>query len=269
MLKFESVTINVYVSTKTLQIQSASKDHYVKKLKDIIENGITHKEQDQHTLKELTINAENVEGTSEIGVMSNLKSLHDDRYEEFELFMKTQRDFNQKIESQISTNCIEIRECAIELKGLEQKCKNGTKEVKLSCEESIQAVKLEIGNEVQKLAKQIANLSSKLSSEFKALRTKTSSTVESIKLILLQLDEIKSQVCMTEKSLLAHMQDNVSSSPILNSPQNPPSTAQEDAATTNERHTFSVVTSNRYESLVEENRTITESSPTGTQEIIS
>ena len=130
-------------------------------------------------------------------------------------------------------------------------------------------VKLEIGNEVQKLAKQIANLSSKLSSEFKALRTKTSSTEESIKLILQQLDEIKSQVCMTEKSLLSQMQDNVSSSSILNSPQNPPSTAQEDAATTNERYTFSVVTSNRYESLVEENHTITESSPTGTQEIIS
>ena len=79
--------------------------------------------------------------------MSNLKSLHDDRYEEFEFFMKTQRDFNHNIESQILTNCIEISECAIELKDLEQKCKNGTKEVKLSCEESIQAVKLEIGNE--------------------------------------------------------------------------------------------------------------------------
>ena len=269
VFKFESVTINFYVSTKTLQKQGASKDHYVKKLKDIIENGITYKEQDQHTLKELTINAENAEDTSEIGVMSNLKSLHDDRYEEFELFMKTQRDFNQKIESQISTNCTEISECAIELKDLEQKCKNGTKEVKLSCEESIQAVKLEIGNEIQKLAKQIANLSSKLSSEFKALRTKTSSTEESIKLILQQLDEIKSQVCMTEQSLLGHMQDNVSSSPILNSPQNPPLTVQEDAATTNKRYTFSVVTSNRYESLVEENHTITESSPTGTHAIIS
>ena len=185
--------------------------------------------------------------------------------------MKTQREFNQKIESQISTNCIEISECAIELKDLEQKSKKGMKEVKFSCEESIQAVKLEIGNEVQKLAKQIANLSSKLSSEFKALRTKTSSTEESIKLILQQLNEIKSMTydCMTEQSLLAHMQDNVSSSPILNSPQNPPLTAQEDAATTNERYTFSVVTSNRYESLVEENHTITESSPTGTQEIIS
>ena len=32
---------------------------------------------------------------------------------------------------------------------------------------------------------------------------------------------------------------------------------------------LSVVTSNRYESLVEENHTITESSPTGTQESIS
>ena len=72
MLKFESVTINFYVSTKTLQIQGASKDHYVKKLKDIIENGITNKEQDQHTLKELTINAENVEGTGEIGVICQI-----------------------------------------------------------------------------------------------------------------------------------------------------------------------------------------------------
>ena len=183
--------------------------------------------------------------------------------------MKTQRDFNQKIESQISANSIERSECAIELKDLEQKCKNGTKEVKLSCEESIQAVKLEIGNGVQKLAKQIAILSSKRSSEFKALRTKTSSTEESIKLILQQLDEIKSEVCMTEQLFLAHMQDNVSSSPILNSPQNPPLIVQEDEATTNERYTFSVVTSSRYESLVEENHTITESSPTGTQEIIS
>lgn len=68
--------------------------------------------------------------------MSNLKSLHDDRYEEFELFMKTQRDFNQKIESQISTNRIEISECAIELKDLEQKCKNGTKKVKLSAKKA-------------------------------------------------------------------------------------------------------------------------------------
>ena len=69
--------------------------------------------------------------------------------------MKTQRDFNQRIESQISTNCIKINEYAVELKDLEQKSKNGIKEVKLFCEESIQAVKLEIGTEVQKLAKQI------------------------------------------------------------------------------------------------------------------
>ena len=67
---------------------------------------------------------------------------------------------------------------------------------------------------------------------------------------------------MTEQSLLALMQHNVSSSPILNSPQNLSLTVQEDAATTNERYTFSVVTSNRYESLVEENHTITESSRT-------
>ena len=53
-----------------------------------------------------------------------------------------------------------------------------------------------------------------------------------------------------------------SSSPILNSPQNPSLTTQEDAAITNERYTFSVVTSNRYESLVEKNHTIENYFPT-------
>ena len=83
-----------------------------------------------------------------------------------------QRDFtNKKIESHISSNSIEISECAIELTDLEQKCKNQAKEVKLSCENHIQAVKDEIGEEVQKLAKQIANVSSKLSSDLKTLKT--------------------------------------------------------------------------------------------------
>ena len=37
VLKFEFVTVNFYTSTKTLQIQGASKDHYVEKLLHIFE----------------------------------------------------------------------------------------------------------------------------------------------------------------------------------------------------------------------------------------
>lgn len=101
-------------------------------------------------------------------------------------------------------------------------------------------MKLEIGNEVHKLAKQIVqNYRPNLRHSGLKLHRQPGgplgSTAESIKLILQQLDEIKSQVCITEQSLLAHMQDNVSSSPILNNPQNPQLAAQEDAATTNER----------------------------------
>ena len=115
----------------------------------------------------------------------NLKptSDHDDRYEKFEAFIKQHRDFNKKIESHISSNSIEISECTIELKDLEQKCKNQAKEVKLFGENHIQAVKDEIGEEVQKLAiwKHIANLPSKLSSDLKTVKTKASSTEDSIK----------------------------------------------------------------------------------------
>ena len=71
----------------------------------------------------------------------------------------------------------------LELKDLEQKCKNQAKEVKLFGENHIQAVKDEIGEEVQKLAiwKHIANLPSKLSSDLKTVKTKASSTEDSIK----------------------------------------------------------------------------------------
>ena len=123
--------------------------------------------------------------------MLNLKqtSDHNGRYEKFEAFIKEQRDFNKKIKSHISSNSIEISECTIELKDLEQKSKNQAKEVELSCENHIQAVKDEIGEEVQKLAKQIANLSSKLSSDLKTLQTKASSTEDWIKHILQQLND--------------------------------------------------------------------------------
>ena len=154
-----------------------------KKLRNIVEN----ETKSQDTLIELTPNSGSAEITEPL---LNLKptSDHDDRYEKFEAFIKEQRDFNKKIESHISSNSIEISECTIELKDLEQKSKNQAKEVKLSCENHIQAVKDEIGEVVQKLAKQIANLSSKLSSDLKTLKTKSSSTEDSIKHILQQLN---------------------------------------------------------------------------------
>ena len=155
VLKFESVTVNFYPSTKTLQVQGSQKDHYVKKLRNIAENGTKSRD----TLIELTSNSGSDKITEPV---LNLKSTsdHDDRYEKFEAFIKEQRYLNKKIESHISANSIEISECTIELKDLEQKCKNQAKEVKLACENRIQAVKDEIGEEVQKLATQIANLSS-------------------------------------------------------------------------------------------------------------
>ena len=149
-----------------------------KKLRNIVEN----ETKSQDTLIELTPNSGSAEITEPV---LNLKptSDHDDRYEKFEAFIKEQRDFNKKIESHISSNSIEISECTIELKDLEQKSKNQAKEVKLSCENHIQAVKDEIGEEVQKLAiwKHIANLPYKLSSDPKTLKTKASSTEDSIK----------------------------------------------------------------------------------------
>ena len=203
VLKFESVTVNFYSTTKTLQVQGSQKDQYVKKLRNIVENGT----KSQDTLIELTPNSESAEITEPV---LNFKptSDHDDRYEKFEAFIKEQRDFNKKIESHISSNSIEISECTIELKDLEQKSKNQAKEVKLSCENHIQAVKDEIGEEVQKLAKQIANLSSKLVSDLKALKTKASSTEDSIKHILQQLNETENQVCISEQSLISQLQES-------------------------------------------------------------
>lgn len=251
VLKFESVTVNFYSSTKTLQVQGSQKDHYVKKLRNIAENGT----KSQDTLIELTYNSGSDKITEPV---LNLKSTsdHDDRYEKFEAFIKEQRDLNKKIESHISANSIEISECTIELKDLEQKCKNQAKEVKLACENHIQAVKDEIGEEVQKLATQIANLSSKLSSDLKTLKTKASSTEDSIKHILQQLNEIKNQVCISEQSLIAQLQEtsHQDSSPQLSTV----------IADSNE-YTYAVATSNRYETLVEENRSIVESNPPSTQ----
>ena len=143
VLKFESVTVNFYVSTKTLQVQGSQKDRYVKKLRNIVENATKA----QDTVTETTFNSGSAEITDSV---LNLKptSDHDNRYEKFEAFIKEQRDFNKKIESHIASNSVEISECTIELKDLEHKSKNQTKEVKLFCENHIQAAEDEIGEQV-------------------------------------------------------------------------------------------------------------------------
>ena len=171
MIKFESVTVNFYSTTKTLQVQGSQKDQYVKKLRDIVENGT----KSQDTLIELTPNSGSAEITEPV--------LNLNQQVITMTVMKTSRPSSKnnatltrrlKVIS-ISSNSIEINECTIELKDLVQKCKNQAKEVKLSRENHIQAVKDEIGEEVQMLAKQIANVSSKLSSDLKTLKTKASS----------------------------------------------------------------------------------------------
>ena len=128
VLKFESVTVNFYSCIKTLRVQGSQKDQYVKKLRNIVEKGT----KSQDTLIEVTPNSGSAEITEPV---LNLKPTSDpnDRYEKFEAFIKEQRDFNKKIKSNISSNSIEISECTIELKDLEQKFKSRAKEIKLSC----------------------------------------------------------------------------------------------------------------------------------------
>ena len=82
VLKFESVTVNFYSSTKTLQVQGSQKDQYVKKLRNIVEKGT----KSQDTLIEVTPNF----GSAEISEpVLNLKPIsdHDYRYEKFEAFI--------------------------------------------------------------------------------------------------------------------------------------------------------------------------------------
>ena len=105
---------------------------------------------------------------------------------------------------------------------------------------------------MQKLAKQIANLSSKLSSDLKTLKTKALSTEDSIKHILQQLREIKNQVCISEESLISQLQETSHQEPALQ---------QSTVIADSNEYTYAAATSNRYESLVEENRSIVESTP--------
>ena len=97
VLKFESVTVNFYSSTKTLQVQGSQKDQYVNNPRNIVEKGTKW----QDTLIEVTPNSGSAEITQTV---LNLKptSDHNDRYEKFEAFIKEQLDFNKKIKSHIS-----------------------------------------------------------------------------------------------------------------------------------------------------------------------
>ena len=120
ILKFETVTINFYPSTKTLQVQGPLRDEYSSKLMDIIKNGSVFKEQEQVGSEESKASAEDTEViAANSHPLSSLKSAHDDRYEEFEAFIKAQREFNNKIESQISMNSVALNENVIELQDLE------------------------------------------------------------------------------------------------------------------------------------------------------
>ena len=164
-------------------------------------------------------------------------------------------------------NSVALNENVIEVRDLEHKGKNLTKEAKLSCERRIEEVRSEIGAELQKLGKQIASLNSKLSSELKILKNKASSTENSIKLILHQLDQIKTKVCSSEQSLLEHLQETSATSARLNSQEPAPPRGTE-TSDPKEVRTYAVVTSNRYESLAEENRLIDELASTGIQPVI-
>ena len=220
---------------------------------DILKNGSHFKEQDQVASEALKSSAEDTEAiVTDSDPLISLKSAHDDRYEEFKSFMKAQRVFNNKIERQISMNSVALNENVIELQDLEQKCENQTKEVKLSCERRIEDVRSEIGEEVQKLVDKITSLNSKLSSELKILKNKASSTEDSIKLILYQLDEIKTKVCSSEQSLLERIQETSVTSTRLNSQEPAPTPHGTENSDSKEVRTYAVVTSNRYESLVEE-----------------
>ena len=164
-------------------------------------------------------------------------------------------------------NSVTLNENVIELQDLEHKCKNLTKEVRLSCERRIEEVRSEIGEELEKLVKELVSLNSKLSSELKILKNKASSTEDSIKLILHQLDQIKTKVCASEQSLLEHIQETSATSTRVNS-QEPASPRGTETADPNEVRTYAAVTSNRYKSLAEDNRSIEEPASTDVQPII-
>ena len=210
VLKFETVTVNFYPSTKTLQAQGPLRDEYSSKLKDIIKDGSVFKEQNQ--------------AASE----------------------------SSKVSAEVTEVIIADTDPLLSLKSAQMhKCKNLTKEVKLSCERRIEEVRSEIGEEIQKLVKQIASLNSKLSSELKILKNKASSTEDSIKLILHQLDQIKTKVCSSEQSLMEHIQETSATSTRLIS-QEPATPRGSETSDPKEVRTYAAVTSNRYESLAEE-----------------
>ena len=99
------------------------------------------------------------------------------------------------------------------------------------------------------------------------MKNKASLTEDSIKLILHQLDQIKSKVCSSEQSLLEHLQETSTTSARSNS-QEPASPRRTETSNQKEVRTYAVVTSNRYKSLVEENRSIDKLASTGMQPVI-
>ena len=81
ILKFETVTVNFYPSTKMLQLQGPLRNEYSTKLMDIIKKGSVFKKQNQIALEISKASAEDREViVADPDPLLNLKSAHDDRY---------------------------------------------------------------------------------------------------------------------------------------------------------------------------------------------
>ncbi|XP_048585759.1 uncharacterized protein LOC125568223 [Nematostella vectensis] len=189
VLKFESVTVNFYTSTNTLQIQGAGKDGYISKLTDLVNTNSGNNENAETETDQAEAGEEISQSSKKQDEEKGEKAMHDARYEEFEAFMATQREFNTKIESQVSKNTIEIGEQSIDLEDWKQKIKNGLSDVKMHCESQIDSLKFEISESIKDVAKQVSNLSNKVTSEFKSVKNKSASTAETILKILGDLGE--------------------------------------------------------------------------------
>ena len=100
----------------------------------------------------------------------------------------------------------------------------------------------------------------KLSSDLKTLKAKATSIEGSIKHTLQQLNEIKNQECISEQSLISQSQESSHQDPL---PQLSTVIAESNECT------YTVAASNRYEMLVEENRSIVKSIPSNKQPIPS
>ena len=195
----------------------------------------------------------------------NYNGGHNDRYKEFETFMKMQLEFNKTFESLITSNIIQInKQTYIELKEVEQKCKNQTRYTyaegwiwRWDTKTNKPDLKSKHYVNWTKISENQSNIDRRFSKSY-----------------CQQPGEIRNQVCISEQSLTSHTQDTkkqVSKSEQLFHLQLQNTSNQdtlpwqsvvitelnEKTTKSNQNVTFAVVTSNRNESLVEENCSVT------------